>query len=68
MKLIIDIKDSKAEFFMELISSFKFIKATPISDKKAEAIKGFKQAINDVKLHKQGKLKLKSADDLLNEL
>jgi hypothetical protein len=35
---------------------------------KEEILEGLKEAINEVKLHKKGKIKLKSLDELLNEL
>ncbi len=36
--------------------------------KKQEALEGIKQALQEVKLEKQGKIKLKTARELLNEL
>jgi hypothetical protein len=35
---------------------------------KAEIMKGLKDALEEVRLHQQGKIKLKSARELLNEL
>jgi hypothetical protein len=34
MKVILDIPDNKAAFFMELIQNFKFVKAKTISPQK----------------------------------
>ena len=68
MKVLLDIKDSKAEFVMELLQSFSFVKAETISPAKARFLKEFKQSIDEVNLAKEGKLKLKTADQLLNEL
>jgi hypothetical protein len=39
-----------------------------ISPKKAKFLKEFKAAFEEVKLAKQGKIKLKTAEELLNEL
>jgi len=37
MKILLDIKDTKAAFFMEVLKNFSFVKkATTISDAKAE--------------------------------
>ncbi len=36
--------------------------------KKQEILNGLKRSIEAVRLHRQGKLKLKTAEDLLNEL
>ena len=35
MKVILDIKDNKAAFVMELLSSLSFVKAKPLSDETA---------------------------------
>ena len=68
MKLILDIKDDKAAFIMELLSNFKFVKTKPITPYKAEVLEGLKEAVEQVNLAKQGKIKLKSAKQLLDEL
>ena len=68
MKLILDIKDDKAAFIMELLSNFKFVKARSITPYKAEVLEGLKEAVEQVNLAKQGKVKLKSARQLLDEL
>ncbi len=68
MKVILDIKDEKAPFFMELIKKFSFVKAEPISTPKTEFLNELKEAVEEVKQAKQGKIKLQSARDFLNEL
>ena len=68
MKIILDIKENKVDFVLELLKSFTFVKTESLSPEKAKRIKGLKQAINDVKLHKEGKIKLKTARQFLNEL
>ena len=69
MKVLIDIKDNQAPFAMEVLRSLSFVKkVNPISSEKEELWMGLKASANEVKLHKQGKLKLKTAQELLNEL
>jgi hypothetical protein len=68
MKVILDIKDSKADFVMELLNSFDFVTTETISSGKAAFLKDLKGAMKEVALAKQGKIKLKSAEQLLNEL
>ncbi len=68
MKVILDIKDSKAAFVMELLSSFSFVKARPLSDENAILVDEIKEAVEDLKLVRQGKLKARPARDLINEL
>jgi hypothetical protein len=55
MKLILDIKDDKAAFIIELLSNFKFVKAKPLTPYKAEVLEGLKEAVEQVNLDKQGK-------------
>ncbi len=71
MKVILEIKDnSHVSFFMELVKSLKYINVVKEvkSEKKSQFISDLAEAFNDVKLFEQGKKKLKSAKDLLNEL
>ena len=69
MKVILDIKDSKAEFMLELLKEFSaYVKTKQISPVRAKIIEDLVEAANEVRLHKEGKMKLKSADDFLNEL
>ncbi|MBS1624295.1 MAG: hypothetical protein JST83_09765 [Bacteroidetes bacterium] len=68
MKLLLDIKDSKADFVIELLRNLSFVKTERLSQNKAEFIKDLKSSMNEVALAKKGKVKLKSAQQLLNEL
>jgi hypothetical protein len=68
MKVLIDVKDNKADFVLELLRNLSFVKTETISYKKAQIIKEFKASINEVVLAKEGKLKLQTAEELLNEL
>jgi len=70
MKIILDIQESKAPFFIELINGLKYIRIIKqIKDKhKSKAIQDIVEAFNDVKLHEEGKKQLKSANQLLDEL
>lgn len=68
MKVLLDIKDDKAGFVMELLHNLSFVKAEEITPAKAKLIKEIKQAVKEVNLAKKGKIKLKSANQLLDEL
>lgn len=70
MKVILDIKDNRIPFFMELVNSLDFISVVKEvkDERKSEFISDLAEAFNDVKLYEQGKKKLKSAKDLLSEL
>lgn len=68
MKVMLDIKDNKADFVMELLNNLSFVKATPVSPHKKKILKDLKQAVEEMKLIKAGKLKGRNARDLINEL
>ena len=70
MKVILDIKENnRVPFFMELVKSLDYISVLKEEkdERKGELIAGLSDAFNEVKLYEQGKKKLKSAKDLLNE-
>ena len=68
MKVLLDIKDEKASFIMEVLKNFKEVKTTPLSNYKAAVLTGLKEAVDEVKPIKQGKMKGIPARELLNEL
>ncbi len=68
MKVLLDIKDSKAEFVMELLKNLSFVKAKELTPSKAKFLEELKESIKEVNLAKQGKLKLQSAKEFLDEL
>ena len=68
MKVLLDIKDNKVKFIMELLKSFSFVKAKPLTPYKADILEGIKEAVEEMKLIKVGKLKARNAEDLFSEL
>jgi hypothetical protein len=70
MKVILDIKDNRIPFFMELVKSLDYISVVKEvkNEQNGRFIEEMAEAFNDVKLHEQGKIKLKSAKSLLDEL
>jgi hypothetical protein len=68
MKLILDIKDDKAAFIIELLSNFKFVKAKPLTPYKADVLEGLKEAVEEVNQIKAGKKKAQPLSEFLNEL
>ena len=68
MKVLVDVTDNKGDFILELLNSFSFAKAKPISPAKAQLLEDIKEAVENLNLVKQGKLKARPAKDLLNEL
>ncbi|MDP3930359.1 MAG: hypothetical protein Q8R57_15165 [Bacteroidota bacterium] len=69
MKVLIEIPDNEATFGLKVLQSLSFIrKAKPMTKATADLWDDLKEAAEEVKLHKQGKIKLKTAQELLNEL
>ncbi|KAB1065636.1 hypothetical protein [Salibacter halophilus] len=68
MKVLLDIKDNKVSFVMELLNSLNFVKVKPLSDDKAELMSNIKEAVDELNSIKEGKLKGIPAKDLLDEL
>jgi hypothetical protein len=76
-QILLTVPDEQYAFMMKVLKSFAFeVKAKPIrapKEKKLtpaqqEWVDEMKEALEQVELHQQGKIKLKSAYDLLDEL
>jgi hypothetical protein len=68
MKVLLDIKDSKAVHLLEVLKSLPYVKTTQLTDEKAELMSDIREAVEEMKLIRQGKLKGIPARDLLDEL
>jgi hypothetical protein len=69
MKILLEIPDNQADFAIKVLKSLSFVKkAKPMNASAIELWKNLNEAAEQVRLHKQGKIKLKTAQDLLNEL
>lgn len=69
MKLLLEVEDKKAPALLEVLKGLSFVKTKKVKKTKKESVlKGLKEAIEEVNLAKEGKIKLKSFDEFLNEL
>jgi hypothetical protein len=68
MKAVLEIKDSKASFVMELLDSLPFVKVKAISDEKALLLEELKEAVDQVNREKKGMTSAKPAKALLDEI
>ena len=69
MKVLIEIPDNEAAFGMKVLKSLSFVKnAKPMTEAAVALWDDLKEAAVQVRLHKQGKIKLKTAQELLDEL
>ncbi|GAB3936042.1 hypothetical protein [Mucilaginibacter myungsuensis] len=68
MKVLLDIKDAKAASLMEVLNGLSYVKVKTISEEKAQLIAEIKEAVDNLKQVKEGRLKTRSARALLDEL
>ena len=68
MKAVLDIKDSKASFVMELIGNFSYVKIHPITNEKALLLSEIKEAVDTVNMVKKGIFQARPAKELLDEI
>jgi hypothetical protein len=68
MKVLLEIKDNKADFVMELLQSLSYVKAKQLTPGKAQLVNDLNEAVAEMKLIKAGRLKGIPAKELLNEL
>lgn len=68
MKVLLDIKDSKVQFVLELLQNLSYVKAKPLTDEKAQLMSEIREAVENLKLVRRGKLKARPAKELLDEL
>jgi len=68
MRVLLDLKDNKVMPLLEVLKGLSYVKAITISNEKAQLMEEIKEAVENLGLARQGKIKLKSARDLYNEL
>lgn len=68
MKVLLDIKEDKVQFMMELLNNLDFVEAVPLTDKKTEQINNIKTSVEELKQIRNGQLKGIPAKELLDEL
>lgn len=68
MKLLVEVPDDKAKSFLEMLKKLTYVKTEKLNRKDEKFYEGLKEAVEEVNLAKQGKIKLKSAKELLDEL
>lgn len=68
MKVILDIKDSKAASLMEVLKGLSYVKAKPITKPVAEFFEDARISVEEMNHVRKGKLKPKLATDFLNEI
>lgn len=68
MKFVLEVKESKAEALMALLNDLPYVKTKPLTPYKAKVLEDIKEAVDEFNQVIAGKLQVKDADELLNEL
>ncbi len=71
MQILIDIKDSKAEFIINWLKQYSFVKIKPVSPKKAakaQFLDEIEESVAFMKKVSEGKTEGRPAKELLDEL
>tara|TARA_R110002072_G_scaffold301172_1_gene480404 strand:- start:2242 stop:2448 length:207 start_codon:yes stop_codon:yes gene_type:complete len=68
MKVLLDIKDSQAIHLMEVLKSLPYVKAKQLTEAKAQLMTEIREAVEEIKLIREGKKQARNAEDFLNEL
>lgn len=68
MKILLEIPDDKALSLLEVLKGISYVKAKQLTDSKAALLADIREAVEEMKLVKQGKVKARPIEDLLNEL
>ncbi len=68
MKVLLDIQDSKALHLLEVLKSLPYVKTKLLTEEKAQLMSEIREAVENLKLVRQGKLKARPAKELLDEL
>ena len=63
-----NLHDNKRDFILRLLNRLSFAKAKKISPEKAQFLEEIKEAVENLNLVKQGKMKARPAKELLDEL
>ncbi len=68
MRVMLDIRDNKAASLLDVLKSLNYVKTEILTPYKAKVLHDVKEAVEEMKLIKAGKLKGKNAEDLFDEL
>jgi hypothetical protein len=68
MKIVLEVNKSKFKFFLELVQSLDFVTVERTEETKEDTLKSIEEGFKEMKQFNDGKLKLKNARDLINEL
>ena len=68
MKVLLDIKDRQAVHLMEVLKSLPYVKAKQLTEEKARLLEEVSEAVEEMRLIRDGKRHARNAEDFLNDL
>jgi hypothetical protein len=68
MKLLVDVKDEKSEFLLELLGNFKFVKTEQLTAEDNTILRNLKDAVEEVNEIRAGNKKGVPLKEFLNEV
>lgn len=69
MKIVLDVRENKVDFLLALLNDLPYVKAISVNEQGENGfLEEIREAVEDVNLIKQGKLKGRPVEELLNEL
>ncbi len=68
MKVLLDIKDSKALHLLEVLKGLPYVKTKQLTDAKVQLMSEIREAVEEMKQIRAGKKHARDAEDFLNEL
>jgi hypothetical protein len=70
MKLILEVKESKAKLLLEFLRSLSYVKVTPVakSPEQAQLAAEMEEAVEELKLVRAGKKKTRTLTEFLDAL
>jgi hypothetical protein len=68
MKVLLDIKESKAVHLLEVLKELPYVKTKQLTDTKAQLMSEIREAVEEMKQIRAGKKQARDAEDFLNEL
>ncbi|MDR1477399.1 MAG: hypothetical protein LBJ00_00475 [Planctomycetaceae bacterium] len=67
MKILIDILDSKVSSLLEILRPISYVKAKLLTNSKALLMSEIREAVEEMKLIRSGKKKVRDVEEFLNE-
>lgn len=68
MKVLLDIKEERAQFVLGLLRRLPYVKVKPFTPFQFDVLDSTRAALEELELIKEGKLEGRDAEELLNEI